>query len=272
MSAAGARQGVPAIDFQQLSAATTTSQQANRTLAAMRRGPTLHLQHRGGRPIWSLSGGQTVQPPSPPSSSAMRPSSRRRRACFPICRAKRWRIEMTEKPNEKPKLELVDPPLSAEDEAALDQDELEYRRLRRDLPGVSGAAAQGIVAMAVSKSRRRTSSSGPTPRFVRTVQLVNIEVGMEKQYFAVDPCMEIPLHGIGISFAEHTLYLTISPRGAIHVIPINCETDNEYNRTKEIGLLDGVKRWVRLYTDRRTRCTRCSRRRQVASTSRNGRR
>ena len=58
---------------------------------------------------------------------------------------------MSEKSNEKPKLELVDPTLSAEDEAALDQDELEYRRLRRDLPGVPERAAQGIVAIAVSK-------------------------------------------------------------------------------------------------------------------------
>ena len=34
---------------------------------------------------------------------------------------------MTEKPNEKPKLELVDqPPPSVEDVAALDQDEQEY--------------------------------------------------------------------------------------------------------------------------------------------------
>ena len=31
--------------------------------------------------------------------------------------------------------------------------------------------------------------------------------------------------------------------------PIGCGTENDYNRTKEIGLLDGVKRWVRLYTD-----------------------
>ena len=61
--------------------------------------------------------------------------------------------------------------------------------------------------------------------------------------------MEVPLHGIGISFTKHMLYLTISPRGAIHVIPVICGTDNDYNRTKEIGLLDGVKRWVRLYTD-----------------------
>ena len=91
----------------------------------------------------------------------------------------------------------------------------------------------------------------PDPRLVSAEgPLVNVEVGMEQQYFAVTPDMEMPLHGIGINFTEHLLYLTISPGGGFHVIPVNCETDNEYTRTKEIGLLDGVKRWVRLYTDR----------------------
>ena len=172
---------------------------------------------------------------------------------------------MTEKPS---RLELVDSPLdaedqaafdrnkladgpqiAAEDQAALDQDELEYRRLRCDLPGMHGAAAQGIVAVSVSKSPTKNEFFRTSTLFRPETKLVNIEVGMEKQYFAVDPGMEVPLQGIGISFAKHILYLTISPRGAIHVIPVNCETDNDYNRTKEIGLLDGVKRWVRLYTD-----------------------
>ena len=54
---------------------------------------------------------------------------------------------------------------------------------------------------------------------------------------------------IGINVSEHTLYLTVTPRGAVRIIPINNATDNEYTRTKEIGLLDGVDRWVRLYTD-----------------------
>ena len=157
---------------------------------------------------------------------------------------------MAEKPNEKPKLELVDEPqLTAEELAALDQDELEYRRLRRDLPGVTGAAAQGIVSVAVSNPPTKNEFFRTSATFRPVVPLVNIEVGMEKQFFAVAPCMEIPLHGIGISFSAHILYLTISPRGAFQVIPINAETDNEYNRTKEIGLLDGVKRWVRIYTD-----------------------
>ena len=57
---------------------------------------------------------------------------------------------MSEQSNEKLKLELVDPTLSAEDQAALDEDEQEYKRLRRDLPGVTGAAAQGIVSISVS--------------------------------------------------------------------------------------------------------------------------
>jgi hypothetical protein len=157
---------------------------------------------------------------------------------------------MSEKPTEKPKLELVDPLLSAEDQAALDQDELEYRRLRRDLPGVTGAAAQGIVSVSVSKAPTQNEFFRTHPTFRPEVPLVNIEVGMEKQFFAVAPCMEIPLHGIGISFSAHILYLTVSPRGAVHVVPIGCGTENDYNRTKEVGLLDGIKRWVRLYTDR----------------------
>ena len=157
---------------------------------------------------------------------------------------------MSEQSNEKLKLELVDPTLSAEDEAALDQDELEYRSLRRDLPGVSGASAQGIVAIAVSRIPTKNEFFRTHATFRPTVKLVNVEVGMEQHYFAVTPDMEQPLHGIGIGCAEHTLYLTMSPRGSYHVIPINCETENEYTRTKEIGLLDGVQRWVRLYTDR----------------------
>ena len=47
------------------------------------------------------------------------------------------------------------------------------------------------------------------------VPLVDIEVGMEKQYFAVDDSMVVALAGIGITVSEHTLYLTITPRGGL---------------------------------------------------------
>ena len=149
--------------------------------------------------------------------------------------------------NERPKPESADP-LSDDEQAALDQDEMEYRRLRRDLPGVTGAAAQGIVSISVSKAPETNGFFRTHPTFRPEVPLVNIDVGMEKQFYAVDPRMEIPLQGIGIGFTTHTLYMTVSPKGAIHVIPCS-HRDNDYNRTKEIGLLDGVKRWVRLYTD-----------------------
>lgn len=33
------------------------------------------------------------------------------------------------------------------------------------------------------------------------------------------------------------------------IIPVNCTTENEYTRTKELGLIDGIDQWVRLYTD-----------------------
>ena len=38
--------------------------------------------------------------------------------------------------------------------------------------------------------------------------MVDVEVGMEKQYFAVDTDMTVALAGIGINVIDHTLYLT----------------------------------------------------------------
>jgi hypothetical protein len=142
---------------------------------------------------------------------------------------------------EKPKLIVS--------EEALDEDEAEFRKLRRDLPGVKGASAIGIVAISVGKSPGKNEFFRTHPDFRPVVPLVDLEVGMERQYFAVDNDMVVALAGIGITCSEHTLYLTVTPRGGVRIIPINCATDNEYARTKEIGLLDGVKQWVRLYTD-----------------------
>ena len=136
--------------------------------------------------------------------------------------------------------EAIIPP---ETHAELDADEAEFRKLRRDLPGVKGASAAGIVSVGVAKI-----PGGVRNEFFRThkefrpiVPLVDIEVGMEKQYFAVDTDMVVALAGIGITVSEHTLYLTITPRGACRIIPINCTTENEYTRTKEIGLLEGER-------------------------------
>jgi hypothetical protein len=88
--------------------------------------------------------------------------------------------------------------------------------------------------------------------------LVDIEVGMDKHFIAVMPHMVEPLAAIGITVTDHTLYLIISPRGALRIIPIrgpNAEGEmNEYARTKEAALIDGIDRWVRMYVDREGGC------------------
>jgi hypothetical protein len=134
-------------------------------------------------------------------------------------------------------------------EEMLDADEAEFARLRRDLPGVKGASAAGIVSISVGKTPGKNEFFRTHAEFRPTVPMVDVEVGMEKQYFAVDTEMEVALAGIGINVSEHKLYLTVTPRGGVRIIPIHNATDNDYTRTKEIGLLDGVDRWVRLYTD-----------------------
>jgi hypothetical protein len=168
----------------------------------------------------------------------------------------------------KPKLEVV----TTEE---LDEDEKEFRALRRDVPGVKGASEAGLLAISVGRQ--------PTPKneFYRTsrefrpmVALVNIEVGMERHYIAVMPNMIEPLAGIGITVTDHTLYLIVTPRGALRIIPVagpNAEGEqNEYHRTKEMALIDGMDGWVRMYMTRRVAATKVFRRRKAVSASRTG--
>jgi hypothetical protein len=151
----------------------------------------------------------------------------------------------------KPKLEVV---------PDLDEDEAEFRRLRRDLPGVSGASAVGIVAIGVAKIPGRNEFFRTHPDFRPIIPIVDLEVGMERQFFASTDEMVEALAAIGITVSPHTLYLTVTSRGAVKIIPVRCaDTDgeqNEYNRTRELGLIQGETEWVRLYTDQENKCYR----------------
>src|SRR5262249_18412557 len=90
--------------------------------------------------------------------------------------------------------------------------------------------------------------------FKPVVPLVDIEVGMEKYFIAVAPNMIEPLSGIGITVTDHVLYLIITPRGGLQIIPIrgpNAEGEvNEWARTKEAALIDAIDGWVRMYRER----------------------
>jgi hypothetical protein len=148
---------------------------------------------------------------------------------------------------EKPKLEAV---------PDLDADEAEFRRLRCDLPGSKGASAVGIVTIGVAKlpGGKKNEFFRTHPDFRPVVPIVDVEVGMEKQFIAVTDEMVEACANIGITVHPHTHYLTTTSSSAVKVIPVRCADENgdqnEYNRTKEIGLIQAEKEWVRLYTDR----------------------
>jgi hypothetical protein len=147
----------------------------------------------------------------------------------------------------KPKLEAV------RDEDRLDEDEKEFQALRQDVPGAKGASAAGIVAINVSKIPGKNEFFRTHPDFRPTVALVDHEEGIEKQFFAVTHDMVVALAGIGITVSNHTLYLTVTAAGAFRVVPVRQPfadgSQNEYARTKEVGLIQGITEWVRLYTD-----------------------
>ena len=108
---------------------------------------------------------------------------------FPNTKSQTWRYlnhsrrRITMADEIKPKLEVVHP--TPEE---LDEEEKEFRALRRDLPGVTGAAEVGMLTVSVGRQ--------PTPKneFYRThadfrpvVPLVNVEAGMDRHYIAVAP-------------------------------------------------------------------------------------
>jgi hypothetical protein len=157
-----------------------------------------------------------------------------------------------------PKLEVVSPEEIKDPQ--LDPDEAEFRAMRRDLPGVKGASAAGMVTLGVGKTPGKNEFFRTRADFHPIVPIVNIEIGMEKQFFAVASAMVEPLYSIGITVTDHCLYLTATSRGAIKIVPVrqaNSDGEqNEYDRTKEIGLNDGIAGWVRLFTDLENRCYR----------------
>jgi hypothetical protein len=148
--------------------------------------------------------------------------------------------------------------ISPELEQELDKDEAEFRAIRKDLPGVKGASAAGIVAISVGKTPTKNEFFRSHKTFRPVVPMVDHEVGMERQFFAVTADMAEPLNAIGITVTDHVLYLTITTRGAYRIIPVRQANadggQNEYHRTKEIGLMRAIDEWVRLYTDQENRC------------------
>ena len=142
----------------------------------------------------------------------------------------------------------------------LDAEEHEFRAIRRDLPGVKGASAAGIVAISVGKTPTKNEFFRAHREFRPIVPIVDLEMGMERTFFAVTTDMVANLGSIGITVTNHALYLTTTSRGAIRIVPVrqaNSDGEqNEYHRTKEIGLIQSFDEWVRLFTDQENRCYR----------------
>ena len=106
-------------------------------------------------------------------------------------------------------------------EEELDEEEKEFRALRRDTPGVKGAADIGILTISVGRQPIPKNTFYRThPTFRPVIAMVNVEVGMDKHFVAVMPNMVEPLASMGITVADHTLYLTVTPEGGLRIIPV----------------------------------------------------
>jgi hypothetical protein len=162
--------------------------------------------------------------------------------------------------NVAPEIDAIAAEVAQEHADQFDDEEEEFRRLRRDLPGVKGASAGGIVAIGVTKipGKNEFFRTHPVPEFSPVVPIVDYEVGMDRHFFAVAPNMVEALASIGITVTEHHCYFTITSRGAYRMVPVrapNADGDqNEWSRTKEIALVTARKKWMRIYPDMENKC------------------
>ena len=69
----------------------------------------------------------------------------------------------------EPNAPTAEPAIAPETEEQLDADEAEFRALRRDLDGVKGASAAGIVAISVGKIPLKNEFFRTHPTFRATV-------------------------------------------------------------------------------------------------------
>jgi hypothetical protein len=144
----------------------------------------------------------------------------------------------------------------------LDAEEEEFRALRRDVPGVKGASTAGMLTIAVGKEPMPKHSFFRTHKdFMPVVALVNVEVGMDRRYVAVMPHMIEPLAAMGITAADHVLYLTITSDGGLRIVPVRGPNEdgeqNDWDRTKEAALIEGMDGWVRMYSDMPNHARKC---------------
>jgi hypothetical protein len=143
------------------------------------------------------------------------------------------------------------------DQVQDDADEAEFRAIRKDIPGVKGSGGKGIVTISVGKLPTKNEFFRTHTTWNPTTPIIDHEVGIEKQFFAVTQDMVANLAAIGMTVSDYLLYLTVTSRGATRIIPVRQDTDemkqDEYSRTKEIGLIRGQTEWVRLFHDQENR-------------------
>ena len=201
------------------------------------------------KPLEAIQGGAAPEGGAIPETGRRKPRAqgtgpRRRRRRPRLGKARKSKPKTgipSEPPEETYKPEPFKPGPLAEE---LDEDEAEFRAMRRDMDGVKGTSAAGIVSINVGKAPPKNEFFRTHPSFAPSVPIINIEKGMEKHFFAVSPNMVEPLAAIGISVAYHTLYLTITSGGTLTVVPVRdavegAEATNDYDGTKAIAMRKG---------------------------------
>jgi hypothetical protein len=88
------------------------------------------------------------------------------------------------------------------------------------------------------------------PTFGLEVAMYFHETGMETADCVVTPRMVEEFAAIHVDVLPHYLYLPITSEAALRWVAVSRDFENDWNRTKNMVLLEAMKHWVRASSDR----------------------
>jgi hypothetical protein len=138
--------------------------------------------------------------------------------------------------------------LGPEQQAALDQEEADFRALSLD-DDDDGTANAGIAAISIVKVPDREQFFRTNPDFVFRLYMAITQQGLNTAFLGVTKNMVEPMLSIGIRCYPHRLYLTISKTGGLRLVPVRIDSDNSWTTSKEQGLVQGLSFWTRIAAD-----------------------
>jgi hypothetical protein len=139
--------------------------------------------------------------------------------------------------------------LSAEEQAALEREEADYRALSVDEDDPAPSIASLVIRIIKTPDKEQYFRTHPS--FLLKLNLLQSRQGeaIDVAYLGVTKDMVEAMAELGMRPNLCRLYLTINRLQSVRLIPVRVDSDNSYTTTLREGLTLGMTVWTRVASD-----------------------